>query len=288
MKMTMDLLPLQYKCLPRSFKAIITLVILVIAIPSVFFGLKSYFAYKIKAMGEVNEAEMKDVEDNISRITSEIGELENKLKTPRLSRDKIIEINERIAFFNRIYQKSFSWYDFFNKLETLTPNDVCVKEIKIKGDTLEDQEFEIVCESKEPFLAPEFLKNLMQNKEFVPPNKDENSIVLSKVTINPAFGYEFSLKFKFYPFKTIIIDPERIVMRVGDKKELRIYVVNIMEQKAELLPGTYNSEVVNLDGNATFSETDGTLRALKEGRGFIKISTVDKKYSITGNFDIIK
>lgn len=288
MKMTMDLLPLQYKCLPRSYKAIAVLVILLIAIPSVFFGLKYYFAYRIKAMGEVNEAEMKDVEENINRITSEIAELENKLKTPRLSRDKIIEINERIAFFNRIYQKSFSWYDLFDKIEKLTPQGVYIKEIKIKGESLEEQEFKIICESQDSFLAPEFLKNLMENKEFVPPTKDQNSVVLSEVVRNPAFGYEFSLTFKFYPFKSITIDPERIVMRVGDKKELRIFVVNIMEQKRELWPGNYTAEVVNLDGNATFSEADGTLRALKEGRGFIKITTLDKKFSITGNFDIIK
>jgi len=289
MKMKMDLLPTQYKCLPRDWKAIIILIIIRIAIPSTWYGLKYYYDSVLKRYETQSEEEIAELDGRIKKVDTDINELDTQLKTPRIAKDKVKEINERVNFFNRIYQKSFSWYDFFDKIEKLTPPDVWVKDIKVTGgEQLTEQAFEIVCESKEPYHAPQFLKNLMQNKEFVPPDKEQNSVVLSQVIINPAFGYEFSLKFKFYPFKQISSDPEKVIMHVGDKKDIKVFSVNIIDAKRELYPGNYISEVVNITGNAIFDDVNGTLKALAEGKGFLKLMSLDKKFTATMNFEIVK
>ncbi|HOD40483.1 MAG: hypothetical protein BWY96_01063 [Spirochaetes bacterium ADurb.BinA120] len=288
MKMKMDLLPSQYKCVPRDWRAIFILIIVLLAIPGMWFGLKKYHDYAIEKIGKANEEEIKELGERINTLTNEIAQLDNQLGKAMISREKIKEINERIDFFNRIYQKSFSWYEFFDKLEKLTPNDVWIREIHIDGDSLKDQKFKVVCESKEPYHAPEFLKNLMLNREFAPPTDDQNSVFLQKVSINKDFGYEFSLEFKFFPFKKLIVEPENLLMHLNDQKEIKAFILNIAEQKKQLTNGTFNVDVVNLDGAAAYDQINGTVKALKIGKGFIRLSTSDKKYSETINYEIVK
>ncbi len=288
MKMKMDLLPAQYKCVPRDWRAIIILIIVVIAIPAMWFGLKKYHEYAIEKIGKANEEEIKELGERINTLTNEIAQLDNQLSKAMISREKIKEINERIDFFNRIYQKSFSWYEFFDKLEKLTPGEVWIKSINIQGDSLKDQKFTVICESKEPYHAPEFLKNLMMNREFAPPDDEKNSVFLQKVEINQAFGYEFSLEFKFFPFKKINVEPEKIIIRQKDETELKVFATNIIEQKKQLAGGTYIIDIVNLDGNMFYDQVSEKLKALKPGKGFIKISTIDKKFSETIDYIINK
>lgn len=288
MKMKMDLLPSQYKCVPRDWRAIIILIIVILIIPGMWFGLQEYHKYAIKKIGKANEEEIAELGERINNLTNEIAQLENQLGKAMISREKIREINERVDFFNRIYQKSFSWYEFFDKLEKLTPGEVWVKSINIQGDNLKDQKFTVVCESKEPYHAPEFLKNLMMNREFAPPDDEKNSVFLQKVEINQAFGYEFSLEFKFYPFKKLIVEPEKILMHLKDQIELKAFVVNIVEQKKQLSGGTFNVDIVNLDGNIVYDQVSGIIRALKIGKGFIKISTSDKKFSTAIDYEVQK
>jgi len=288
MKMTMDLLPSQYKCVPRDWRAIFIFVMIIAAIPAMWFGLKKYHDYSINKIEKGNEEEINELKTRISTVSNDIAQLESQLNKAMISREKIKEINERIDFFNRIYQKSFLWYEFFDKLEKLTPQEVWIKEIKISGDSLKEQSFKVICESKEPYHAPEFLKNLMQNREFVPPSDDKNTVDLSEVRINQAFGYEFSLDFKFYPFKKIIADPEKLIMNLNDEKVLKAYVVNIMEQKKELASGTYFVETVNFDGNVSYNENTGAVKALKSGKGFLKLVTSDKKFSQTIDYEVLK
>jgi len=281
----MDLQPKEYKCIPRNYKAIAALVVLLLVIPGMWFGLKYFYQKQIQNMEQVSEDEINSVNENISRLKSEIANLEDQLKKAIISPDKIFEINKKVDFFNRIYQKSFSWFDFFDKIEKLTPQDVWVKKINIKGDDLENQEFEIICEAKEQYHAPEFLKNLMKYKEFVP-LKDQNSIAISQVAITQTFGYEFALKFRFYPFKRITVDPEFLKFKVNESKEIKVYILNIIEQKKQLDNDDYIYEMVNPDGAVLFEDKIGVLKGVKPGKGFLKISTPDKKYSSILNFEV--
>lgn len=289
MKMKMDLLPSQYKCVPRDWTAIFILVIVLLAIPAMWFGLKKYHAYAIEKIGKANEEEIKGLEERINTLTNEIAQLDNQLGKAMLKREQIKEINERIDFFNRIYQKSFSWYDFFDKLEKSTPNEVWIQKIEIMGgDTLKDQWFRVTCESKEPYHAPEFLKNLMQNREFVPPSDDKNSVTLGKVELNKDSGYEFVLEFKFFPFKKLSVEPEKILLHLNGEAELKAFTVNIAEQKKQLVPENFNVDVVNLDGNVAYDPVSCKVRALKIGRGFIKVSTTDRKFTETVDYEVVK
>ncbi len=288
MKMKMDLLPSQYKCVPRDWTAIFILVIVLLAIPAMWFGLKKYHEYAIEKIGKANEEEIKELGERINTLTNEIAQLDNQLSKAMLKREQIKEINERIDFFNRIYQKSFSWYEFFDKLEKMTPNEVWIQKIEILGDTLKEQKFKITCESKEPYHAPEFLKNLMQNREFVPPADDQNSVLLGKVELNKDAGYEFVLEFKFFPFKKLTVEPEKLLLHLNSDAELKAFSVNIAEQKKQLMGGSYNVDVVNLDGNVAYDPVNGKVRALKIGKGFIKLSTPDKKFTETVDYEVVK
>lgn len=288
MKMKMDLLPSQYKCVPRDWTAIIILVIVLLAIPAMWFGLKKYHDYAIDKIGKANEEEIKELGERINTLTNEIAQLDNQLSKAMLKREQIKEINERIDFFNRIYQKSFSWYEFFDKLEKMTPNEVWIQKIEIVGDTLKEQRFKVTCESKEPYHAPEFLKNLMQNREFVPPADDQNSVLLGKVELNKDSGYEFVLEFKFFPFKKLTVEPEKLLLHLNADAELKAFSVNIAEQKKQLMSGSYNVDVVNLDGNVAYDPVNGKVRALKIGKGFIKLSTPDKKFTETVDYEVVK
>jgi cell division protein FtsB len=284
----MDLLPSQYKCVPRDWTAIFILVIVLLAIPAMWFGLKKYHDYAIEKIGKANEEEIKELGERINTLTNEIAQLDNQLSKAMLKREQIKEINERIDFFNRIYQKSFSWYEFFDKLEKMTPNEVWIQKIEIVGDTLKEQRFKVTCESKEPYHAPEFLKNLMQNREFVPPADDQNSVLLGKVELNKDSGYEFVLEFKFFPFKKLEVEPEKLLLHLNGDAELKAFSVNIAEQKKQLMSGSYNVDVVNLDGNVAYEPVNGRVRALKIGKGFIKISTPDKKFTETVDYEVVK
>ena len=286
--MKMDLLPSQYKCVPRDWTAIIILVIVLLAIPAMWFGLKKYHDYAIDKIGKANEEEIKELGERINTLTNEIAQLDNQLSKAMLKREQIKEINERIDFFNRIYQKSFSWYEFFDKLEKMTPNEVWIQKIEIVGDTLKEQRFKVTCESKEPYHAPEFLKNLMQNREFVPPGDDQNSVLLGKVELNKDSGYEFVLEFKFFPFKKLTVEPEKLLLHLNGDAELKAFSVNIAEQKKQLMSGSYNVDVVNLDGNVAYDPVNGKVRALKIGKGFIKLSTPDKKFTETVDYEVVK
>lgn len=288
MKMKMDLLPSQYKCVPRDWTAIFILVIVLLAIPAMWFGLKKYHDYAIEKIGKANEEEIKELGERINTLTNEIAQLDNQLSKAMLKREQIKEINERIDFFNRIYQKSFSWYEFFDKLEKMTPNEVWIQKIEIIGDTLKEQRFKVTCESKEPYHAPEFLKNLMQNREFVPPGDDQNSVLLGRVELNKDSGYEFVLEFKFFPFKKLTVEPEKLLLHLNQDAELKAFSVNIAEQKKQLMGGSYNVDVVNLDGNVAYDAVNGKVRALKIGKGFIKISTPDKKFTETVDYEVVK
>ncbi|EKD68566.1 MAG: hypothetical protein ACD_47C00548G0003 [uncultured bacterium] len=288
MKMKMDLLPSQYKCVPRDWTAIFILIIVLLAIPAMWFGLKKYHDYAIDKIGKANEEEIKELGERINTLTNEIAQLDNQLSKAMLKREQIKEINERIDFFNRIYQKSFSWYEFFDKLEKMTPNEVWIQKIEIVGDTLKEQRFKVTCESKEPYHAPEFLKNLMQNREFVPPGDDQNSVLLGKVALNKDSGYEFVLEFKFFPFKKLTVEPEKLLLHLNGDAELKTFSVNIAEQKKQLMSSSYNVDVVNLDGNVAYDPVNGRVRALKIGKGFIKISTPDKKFTETVDYEVVK
>ena len=85
-----------------------------------------------------------------------------------------------------------------------------------------------------------------------------------------------------------MVEPEKILVHLKDQIELKAFVVNIVEQKKQLAGGTFNVDIVNLDGNIVYDSVNGIIRALKIGKGFIKISTSDKKFTTTIDYEVVK
>jgi hypothetical protein len=108
--------------------------------------------------------------DELRRHEQDKSRKSAQLEKVMLQPTEILNLNKQIDFFNKIYEKSFSWYEFVDRIEQLTPKNVWIKQIKVTfGDEIADQEFELNCESTEAYDAPQFLKNIVNFPEFAGP-----------------------------------------------------------------------------------------------------------------------
>jgi hypothetical protein len=289
MKITMDLLPDQYKAIPRSWTGIYIVIVMILVCAGLHFGLKWYFDRDIKNMQVLGETRVKDKEKALGRVKANINQQNGRLSQVMLKKADIIDINKQIDFFNKIYGKTFSWYEFFDLLEKRTPKNVWIKQIKINPALdVVDQEFELNCEATDPYHAPEFLKNLMLFKQFLGP-KGAPDVHLSTVLKTPEGGHEFSLKFRTLPLKDFWLERagekrnrklEHLVLPVGQTLRLVFKCTNIA--KSEILFGPSNYLVQLSDENVCiWSQYDETITGRAPGMCEIVFLDLEKRRLLT-------
>jgi Tfp pilus assembly protein PilN len=284
MKVTMNLLPVKYKCIPRDVLAIYVALLLIFGVTGEFFALKWWFNRQLEALKQLDQNIIQSLKDEIANKDRDIGTIDERLKRVQVDPSKIRDTNIQIDFFNQIYQRHFSWYEFFDKLEAQVPANVWIKDIKMTGTTPQDMEFELSCEASEVYHAPAFLKNLMRHKEFMAP-KNYNAVSLSSVQLNAEQGNEFSIKMRFLPFKNLEVyesakepgskGPTTLKMKVGEKKKIEVLATNIADEKVKL--GEDNVEVQQTKNLGVFNPRDMEFTATTVGDGELLINTDDKK-----------
>lgn len=284
MKINLDLLPEKFKSLPRAWNGIYILLVMILICTGMYYGLKYYYDNDIANMEALGEERVKAKERELAALKSQASQLENRLNQVTLPKTEILNLNKQIEFFNKIYGRSFSWYEYFEQLEKRAPKNVWIKQVKLTpSEDIEKQEFELNCEGTDPYLAPMFLKNLMLNKEFVQA-KGYKDVFLSQVLKTPEGGHEFSLKYRFLPIKTHwVVKPgktetklEHLSVPPGATIRLGLRGQNIAAETLYFGPGNYLVEVTD-EKVGLWSQYDETFTGRAPGMCELIFMNLDRK-----------
>ncbi len=264
MKLRFNYLPEEYRPLKRSWKLIFGFVFLLIFSIGYSFFIKNYFLKKAAAIKEVEKSKLNELDNQIQMLKAGIKSLKNKLKFSLLDRKKIKELNQQIAFFNLIFERGFSWFEFFILLEKTVPKGVWIKAVEFKPLKKGGLEAKLKCEALDSHYAPQFLANLQKYKQVIDP-------FLSTVkTDEQTYGSVFDISFKYIPFKRLDLDPDIKDVTVGEKIVYKVKAINFEDDEIYNFPDQISWEV---KGNSIKLIAPGIVQAVATGESFVIATT---------------
>ncbi len=296
MKVNMDLLPSNFKCIPRAWLGIYILIVMILLNAGLHFGLDYWYKSDLASMSKLSKDKLESKKKVVKTLKIKIGQRKATLERVTLPPEEILNINKQIEFFNKIYGKTFSWYDYFDAVEKFTPSSVWIKQIKINPEkSITEQWFELNCESTESYHAPGFLKNLMRYRDFAgPPGMKD--VHLSQVLKTPEGGHEFAIKFKFLPIKEYwVVKPgaekkryvhnENIEVKLGQTISLRLRGRNIAGDTIFFNPTHYKVEPSD-QGVGKWDQYKEMFTGMAPGMCSLIFQSVDLKHLITVDMEV--
>jgi hypothetical protein len=185
MKVTLNVLPQQYRCEPIDYKAIFFMVLsFIVSIITVF----TFYIVRnitVSRMKSESEATVISLQTRVNSLNQKIQRKKLEINKANFDEAKKIDLNEEIASFNKI-RRDFFWAIFFQKLEEVTPDKIWFKNIIIE----KFPEVYMSCEGADIFKPIEYVKSLEMSEYF-------SDILLGKASQDPnTMAVKFTLKFK--------------------------------------------------------------------------------------------
>jgi hypothetical protein len=184
MKFRFDLLPEEYKSLPRDTLgialAVLTIIASISAVGTMYIKNKSELL-AIQAQVDSQEKQLRDLVDKTSKLQPPVNEI-NALK------NSINFINQNLD------TPGSSWVDFFAALESAVPDRVVINDISPKTFNKMTGNFTIVGEASTIFDALEFAKRLNSTGKF-------NAFLKNNTNVSQSEGsvQKFTLDFTYKP-----------------------------------------------------------------------------------------
>lgn len=156
MKFKFDLLPYEYKSLPRDIFGIVLAVFTIIVCLSWIISMNINFA---------KEAVI--VNSELSKLERELEELNKSINQLQVSTPRINDLKARIEFFNsNIDTPASSWVDFLYTLEQTVPETVKIKDFNPKDLGSRGGQFTIEGEAPSISDVIDFTQNLIKSNKF--------------------------------------------------------------------------------------------------------------------------
>jgi len=161
MKVKMDLLPQQYKCVRRDYLAYFILVISIIVI--IILNLFTFLSMNIysKAVEKSVVAGLKASENKVKDAKIRLESLKTKINHITFDSEGQLRLNDEIIAFNQI-KRGYRWSVFFNEVEHAIPKRVWIKAIDISNAP----HFTLICESADQILPITFEQNLILKPKY--------------------------------------------------------------------------------------------------------------------------
>ncbi|GAB4278956.1 MAG: hypothetical protein Kow0029_22520 [Candidatus Rifleibacteriota bacterium] len=184
MKFKFDLLPNEYKSLPRDTLGIALAVLTIIA------SITAVGTMYIKNKSALNDVQAQvDIQENLLR------DLVNKTSQLQPPTNEINSLKNSINFINQnLDTPGTSWVDFLASLESAVPERVVINDISPKVFNKLNGTFTIIGEASSIFDALEFAKSLNQTGKFQAFLKNNTN-----VTQNEGSIQKFTLDFTYKP-----------------------------------------------------------------------------------------
>ncbi|GEM_PF-6633749 len=260
MKLRLDFLDEKYKPLKRDWRLIVGAILILILSGVYFWGIGEIFKKKLASIKQVQKNKLQELDDRIAAKQNEIASLKNRLKFSLLDRKRIKELNQQIVFFNLIFERGFSWFEFFTILEKAVPRGVWIRNVKFEAKRTGGLHVTLDCEALESFLAPQFLKNLLQLSQIKDP-------FLSSVTVDEkTYGSVFTISFDFVPFQALILEPDDVTLKPGEIVEFNVKAINF---EKEIINEVKVDVSWQVRGNAVKLIGDGKVKAVATGEAFV-------------------
>jgi hypothetical protein len=184
MKFRIDILPNEYKSLPRDTLGIALAVLTIIA--------------SISAVGSMyikNKSALSDVQTKVDKKESELRGLVDKTSKLQPPVNEINSLKNSINFINKnLDAPGTSWVDFLANLEAAVPKRVVINDISPKNFTQISGNYTISGEAASIFDALEFAKRLNQTGKFDAFLKNNTNITQNEGSIQ-----KFTLSLSYKP-----------------------------------------------------------------------------------------
>lgn len=183
MKFKFDLLPDEYKSLPRDTLGIALSILIIIATISA-----------IGIMYIKNISTLSQVQAMIDQTDNQLRSLIDKTSKVQPPINEITALKNSITFINQnLDTPGSSWVDFLSALESAVPEQVVIKDISPKLFTNLTGKFTLIGEALTIFDALEFTKRLNQSGKFKAFLKDNTNIPQDDGSVQ-KFTLDFSYK----------------------------------------------------------------------------------------------
>lgn len=183
MKFKFDLLPEEYKSLPRDTLGIALAVLTIIA--------------SISAIGTMyikNTSSLKEIQTQVDQQDKQLRDLVDKTSKLQPPVNEINSLKNSINFINQnLDTPGTSWVDFLATLEASVPERVVINDINPKSFTQLSGTFTLVGEASTIFDALEFAKRLNQSGKFKAFLKNNTNVSQNDGTVQ-KFTLDFSYK----------------------------------------------------------------------------------------------
>jgi NAD-specific glutamate dehydrogenase len=184
MKFRFDLLPEEYKSLPRDTLGIALAVLTIIA--------------SISAVGTMyikNKSELNDVQLQVNEFEKKVRDLIVKTEKLQPPLNEVNALKNRINFINKnLNTPGTSWVDFLAAFESAVPENVVITDISPKTFNKLTGTFTVIGEAATIFDALEFAKRLNQTGRFTAFLKNNNNVSQSEGSVQ-----KFTLDFTYKP-----------------------------------------------------------------------------------------
>lgn len=182
MKFKFDLLPKEYKSLPRD----------ILGIALAFLAIMTTIS-AVGTMSIKNTREQAQKQKQVTDVENQLREMVQKTSNLQPPVNEINSLKGSIAFINQnLDTPGTSWVDFFATLEASVPERVVITDISPKVFNNLDAPFTLTGEASSIYDALEFAKRLNQSGKF-------NSMLKtsSNTSLNDISTQKFSLEFSY-------------------------------------------------------------------------------------------
>lgn len=181
MKFQFDLLPKEYKSLPRD----------VLGIALAFLAIMTTIS-AVGSMSIKNSKEQAKIQSQVNAVESQLREMVEKTSVLQPPVNEINSLKSSIAFINQnLDTPGTSWVDFFATLEASVPERVVITDIVPKTFNNLGVAFTLSGEASSIFDALEFAKRLNQSGKFNSMLKTSSNASLTDASVQ-KFSIEFS------------------------------------------------------------------------------------------------
>ncbi len=184
MKFQFDLLPGEYRCLPRdNFGIILGTVAIIVCFSSI-----STLYLKNSRDVEFSKRQVKEMEEKIDSVYREM----NQYQSPT---ERVIALKSTIEFINKnLETPASSWVDFLYTFESTVPEKVFVKDINPKDFSGTVRDFTVDGEAASIYDVLAFISRLQTSGSFERVFLKKNSNVESEGI--PMVNFTLSFNFK--------------------------------------------------------------------------------------------
>lgn len=188
MKYQFDLLPNEYKCLPKNnLEIVIGAIAMMICVSAI---VTLYLKNNRDIAGL--RTQMKDAQTSVENIYSE-------MRSPQYQSpaDKIMTLKNTIEFINKnLETPGTSWVDFLFTFEQTVPEKVYVKDINPKDFAGTVSDFTVQGEAESIYDILKFISNLQKSEKFDNVFLKQNAMQTTGKTSMVNFSLSFTFKRK--------------------------------------------------------------------------------------------